>query len=113
DDADAVRGEITGRVQGEADHPALRCGVCGLADLAVERGDGCGVDDHTALAVVHWFSARHGGGGQPHDVERADQVDLDHLTEEVEVVRALLAENAAGPADAGTVDHQAQRLTRA
>jgi hypothetical protein len=50
----------------------------------------------------------HGGRGETTDVERADQVDLDHLAVEVEVVRrrvlAVLADGARGPANAGAVD---------
>ena len=50
DDADAVAGELARRRQGERRNPALRCGIGGLADLAIERGDRGGVDDHAALA---------------------------------------------------------------
>src|SRR5690606_37058878 len=51
-------------------------------------------------------------GRQRHDVERADQVDLDDLGEEGEVVRALAAQDALGGTDAGAVDDRTQRHAR-
>src|SRR5207237_961934 len=83
------------------DHAALRGRVGGLADLALERRDRGGVDDHAALAVVQRLGLAHRPRRDADHVEGADQVDLDHLGEHGEIVRAGLGDGAGGPADAG------------
>ena len=77
---------VTGLRKRHADNAALGRGIRGLTDLSLERGHGCGVDDHAALSSV--FSGERlllGDplGRQPQHVERADQIDLDDLLERV------------------------------
>ena len=51
-DADAEAAEVAGHRQRHAGDAGLGRGVGDLADLALERGDRRGVDDHAALAVL-------------------------------------------------------------
>ena len=99
--------QVAGDREGHADHAALGRRVAGLPDLAVERRDRGDGDDGAPLAVGQGLGLRHGGGGDADAVERADQVDVDDLLEDVEVVGrlvlAVLADGAGGPADAGAV----------
>ena len=46
--------------------------------------------------------------GQPQHVEGADQVDLDHVVEDLQVVRPLLAGGPLGPADPRAADRDPQ-----
>ena len=67
-------------------------------------------DDDAALAVLVGSFRRHARRREPQHVERADQVDLEHLAERVERVRvAGPVERAFGPPDARAVDARAQR----
>ena len=80
-DADAELGEFARRRQGERSDAALGGGIGGLADLAFEGGNRCGREDDAALAVGECAQALHVGGREPHRVEGADQIDLDHARE--------------------------------
>ena len=91
---------------------ALGRRVGDLADLPVVGGDRGGVDDHAALAALVGLVGEHRRGGQPQHVERADQVDRDHLLERLERVRPALARGLLGPADAGAADGDPQRPRR-
>ena len=51
----------------------------------------------------------HVGGGQPHHVEGADQVDPDDALEVGERHRPVAADDALGRSDAGAVDQDARR----
>src|ERR1035437_5169271 len=99
--ADGVHPDTDGRqVPGgrhrHADDPALGRGVGDLACLSLDASDGRGVDDHAAQAVgVDGLGARDGGGPDPHQVERADQVDVDDLAEGRQVVRGSVAAHGA------------------
>src|SRR6476620_4135637 len=50
-DPDAESRKLARHRQGHADDAGFGCRIRGLADLAFVRGDGCGVDDHAALAI--------------------------------------------------------------
>ena len=50
----------------------------------------------------------HGGGGEPHHVEGADQVDADDALEIGERHRPVAADDALGRADAGAIDQDAR-----
>ena len=106
--ADAARGHVARRRQGHADDAALRGRVGDLADLAVEGGDRGGVDADAALALLVGLVLAHRRGRQAQHVEGADQVDLDHVGEELEVVGAALVGDPLGPADAGAADRDPQ-----
>ena len=108
-DPDLPLGQVPGDRQGHPDDPALGRRVGGLADLALVRGDRRGVDDDPAL-LVDRLGRGDPLGRQPDHVERADEVDVDDLDERVERERrAVAAEQPAGGADAGAVDHHPQR----
>ncbi|MNN56433.1 hypothetical protein D3C81_1713630 [compost metagenome] len=75
-----------------------------MADLAVKRCDRGGVDDHPAFAVGIGLGFGDGRSGQAQHVEAADQVDVDHLGETAQCMRAVLAEDLLATDDTGTVD---------
>ena len=102
-------GQFPGDRQRHPDDAALGRRVGGLADLAVEGGDGSGVHDHPALLAVQ-VRRQHPFRGEPGDIEGADQVHLDDLAEQVEGKRAVLADHFGRRADPGTVDQDPQRL---
>ena len=106
--ADAARGQVARGRQGHADDAALRGGVGDLADLAVVGGDRGGVDADAALALGVGLVVAHRRRGEAQHVEGADQVDLDHLGEDLEVVGAALVGDPLGPADAGAADRDPQ-----
>jgi hypothetical protein len=107
---DPGRREIARRRQRHTGDAGLRRRVGDLADLAVERRDRRGIDDHAALAVVQRLGLRDRRRGEPHHVERPDQVDADDLLEQLEVVRlAGAVERARRPADAGARHRDPQR----
>ena len=92
-----------------ADDAAFRCRVRGLADLALVGRDRSGADDDAALAVLQRLKVLHRGAGEPHRVERADQIDGDDALEIGERHRPVAADDAFGRADAGAVDQDARR----
>ena len=92
----------------EADDAALGGRVGDLADLAVEGGDRGRVDADAALAPVVGLVVDHRRRGEPQHVEGADQVHLDHVVEDLQVVRALLAGGPLRPADPGAADRDPQ-----
>ncbi|MNQ81447.1 hypothetical protein D3C85_964700 [compost metagenome] len=106
--ADAKARQFTGSGQGQADNRAFGGRVGGLADLAVVGGDRGGVDDHAALAVGIGLRLGNGRGGQAQQVETANQVDVDHLAETGQCVRAVLAEDFLATDHAGAVDQPVQ-----
>ncbi|KAG0948957.1 hypothetical protein G6F31_013989 [Rhizopus arrhizus] len=105
--ADAGLGQIARDRQGHAGHAGLRCGIGGLADLAVKRGDRGGVDHHAAFAGGLGRIGAHGFGGQAHHVDAADQVDRHVLLEQVQRMRAVLAHDLGGGRHTRAV-HQAE-----
>src|SRR6266850_139546 len=104
DHANAELGEIASDGQRHADDAALGGGVGGLADLAVEGGDGGGVDHHASLAFLVGLVLCHVRGGEPDAVEGADQVDLDRAREGGEIRGAALAVGFLRRPDARAVD---------
>src|SRR5690606_3517948 len=112
-DADADGGQIAGDGQGHADHAALGGGVGDLTDLTVEGGHRRDGDDGAPLVRVERLGLAHGGGGQTHAVEGADQVHLEHLLVGVQVegrvVLTVAPDGAGGPADAGCGDEGPER----
>src|SRR5205823_141485 len=91
-DAHADGGEVTGGGHGHADDPALGRGVGDLAGLALDAGHRGGVDDDAALVVrVGGLGRGHLGCGDPHHVERPDQVDVDDLAVGGQVMRGTVA----------------------
>ena len=107
-DADARAREVARGRQRHPDHAALRGRVGDLADLAVEGRDRGGVDDHAALAAVVGLVGEHRRGREAQHVEGADQVDRDRDPERLELVRAALAGDLLGPADARAADGDAE-----
>ena len=97
-DADAELGELARRRQRQRGDAALGGRIGGLSDLALEGGHRRGRDDDAALAVGERLDGLHVGGGQPHHVEGADEVDLDDALEVVERHRPVAADDALGRA---------------
>ncbi len=110
DDADAARGHVAGGRQGHADDAALGGGVGDLADLAVVGGDRGGVDADAALALAVGLVLAHRRGSEAQHVEGPDQVDLDHVGEELEVVGTAFVRDPLGPADPGAADRDPQTI---
>ena len=106
--AHAAARQVARRRQREADDAALGRGVGDLADLTVEGGDRRGADADAPLASLVRLVVHHRGGGQPQDVEGADQVDLDHVVEELQVVGPLPSRRALCPADSRAADRDPQ-----
>src|SRR5207248_1991532 len=79
----------------------------GLADLAVERGDAGGVDDHAALAL-HRLLLHHPRRRHADRVEGPDEIDADHALELLERQRAVASYRAAGGGDARAVHEDMQ-----
>ena len=75
-----------------------------MAFLSFKACDGCGVDDHAALAACVGRAFGHGGGGEAGDVEGANQVDVNHALVEREGVRAVAAQCFGRGRDACAVD---------
>ena len=88
--------------------PRLRRRVGDLADLAVERGDRGGADEDAALAPSSGSLLVHRRRREPHQVEHADQVDLDDVVEEVRAGAGPLAGDPLRPADPGAADRDPQ-----
>src|SRR6266571_3266182 len=108
---DTDGGKVPGGGHGHADDPALGSRVGNLAGLALQAGHRRGVDDDPALPVgVGRVGLGDRGGGDPHQVEGADQVDVDHLAVGGQVVRRPVAGHGAGrPADSGAAHGHPQR----
>src|SRR5688572_20331039 len=102
--ADTVARKVARDGQCHADDRALRRRVGRLADLAVVGRDRSGVHDHAALARSVRHGLGHGVGSEPDHVERAHDVDRQHLAEAAEVVRRFLAQRALGEGDTRAVD---------
>ena len=100
---DAQAAEVAGHRQAHARDAGLGRGVGDLPDLALERGDGRGVDDDAALLglVVDGFLLAHVERREPADVEGADEVEVDGLAERLQAVRAVLLDGALADAAAG------------
>ena len=109
-DTDAVGGEFTSHGKSEGDNTTLGSGVGSLSDLAFVCSDGGSVDDDTALAHLVGVLGCHGVGGEAGNIEGADEVDVDSLGEDVEGVRALLADDLGGGADTGARDGTVEGL---
>src|SRR5215469_3194905 len=110
-DADADGRQVPGRRNRHTDDAAFGRRVGELASLAFDAGDRSGVDDHAACPVG---IGRLGLGDRcradAHEVECADQIDVDDLAEGRPVVRrAVPAHGSLCPADARAVDDEAQR----
>jgi hypothetical protein len=95
-DADVLVAEIVGERQHHPHDSALGRGAGGLADLPV-KGGGRGVHDD-ALAVEA-VGLDHGLGGQPDDVELANELDLHDEGELVARKRPLPPEHSAEGVD--------------
>jgi hypothetical protein len=78
--------------QGHARDSGLGRRVGHLADLPLEGGDRGRVQDDAPLAAVVRLVLAHLVGGDPCDVERRDQVQVDHAPEVVEGVGPVLGE---------------------
>src|ERR1700750_1617598 len=69
-----------------------------LSGLPLEAAPRGGVDDDAALAVgVGGLGLGYGRGGDPHQVERPDQVDRDDLLVAGQVVRGAVAAHGPQP----------------
>src|SRR5215213_3678704 len=108
---DAQGAEVAGHGERHPGDGSLGRGVGDLTDLALEGGDRRGVDDDAALVVLR-LVRRHVRCGEPGDVERRHGVEVEHLAEGLQVVRAVLAERALGHAatGGGHADVQAAEL---
>jgi hypothetical protein len=103
-DADAIAGEFARDRQRHADNAALGRGVGGLADLAVEGRDACGVDDDAAL-----FAFRRGGVQTRRKfrqhIEGAKEIHIDDLREVLQRDRGPVAvDDLSGRPNAGAID---------
>src|SRR5690606_2711823 len=98
-DPDADDGQVAGRGHGHADDAALGRRVGHLSYLALQGRNRRGVDDDTAGAVlVRGLGLADRGGADAHEVEGADQVDVDDLPVGGEVVRrAVPVHRTGGP----------------
>src|SRR6478735_1037893 len=110
-DTDQFAGQVAGDRQRHADNATLGRRVRGLPDLALEGGDGRGVDDDAAF-LADRFVLGDPLGREPQHVERADEVDLDGLGEPVQRERSVLAQGLGCAADACAVDVDPQRAQR-
>ncbi len=100
--------ELSRGGKGQPDNSRLRRRVRGLADLALEGGDGGGVDDHSPLPLLR-LGGLHSRRGEAQDVEGADEVDHDHPLEVLEGQRAGSSQDPARCDDARAVDSRAER----
>ena len=80
-----------------------------LADLAFVSGHGCGVDDHTALAV-DWLGESNPRSGQTEQVERAHRVDPHNPLEVLKRERSASTDDPSGSRHACTAHRDAQGL---
>ncbi len=108
-DADAHRREFARRRQRQRDDAALGGGIGGLADLPLEGRNRRCRDDDAALAFGERLELLHVGGGKPHQIEGADEIDVDDTAELVERMRPLAADDARADADPGAIDQHARR----
>ena len=105
---DAEARELARHRQRHADETRLRRAVGGLPDLSVERRDRRREHNDAALAVGVGRALRHGIGGEPCQIERTDEVDVDRADEARERVRAVLADDLLARDDARAVDEPLQ-----
>ena len=101
---DTVLGELARDGERHADDPSLGSRVGRLADLAFERRDRGGVDDHPPLPLGVGVVLGHGLGRQANGIERADQIDVDHRREKFERHRPLAPQHAGGLTHTGAID---------
>jgi len=109
DDPDRVIGELARDRERHPRNPRLGGAVRRLADLAVERGRGGGVDDDPLLALLIGFVLHHLLHGEANDVQGADQIDLKHPVEKVQRDRPFFRENLARIGDARAIDCRVDR----
>src|SRR5215510_4637364 len=76
--ANTVGGELAGKRQGHTSDSGFGSRVGRLANLAFKGGDRRSVDDNPTLALSIRSILHHEDGCQTYDIERADQVNLDH-----------------------------------
>ncbi len=110
--ANAELRKLARRRHGERGDASFGGRVGGLADLALEGRDRGGRHDDAALAVGERGKALHVGGDEPHHVEGADQVDLDHPLEIGQRHGAVATDDALGRPHARTVDEDARHAVR-
>ena len=92
--------------------PPLDAAYAALPDLAVERRNRGRVDDDAALGFRVGLELRHLGGHQAQQVERADQVYLDHPLELGEQHGAVAPDDALAGGDAGAAHEDPRRAVR-
>jgi hypothetical protein len=80
------------------------CPICPL--ICRNRG---GRDDDAALAILQWIDRAHLRRSEAHDVEAADQIDLDDPTERIERHRTVASDDAPGGPEIGAIDSNARR----
>lgn len=107
-DTDRRAGEIASRRKRHADDTALGRRIGHLSDLPLEGGDAGRVDDQASL-LADRLETDHSRRRKSQHVERADQIDLDHLAVFGERKRAFLSDRLARGSDPGTVDQYARR----
>ena len=108
DDANAEARQLARDGQRERNHSAFRCGVGGLANLAIKRGDGCGVDDDAALAVFVGIFFGDGVCREADHIECPDEIDVHGAREGLKAVRPFAACDFFCGRDAGAVHQSVQ-----
>src|SRR6185437_130670 len=91
--ADTQRAQIACHRQTHSSDTGLGSGIGDLTYLAFEGGDGGRVDDDTTLFILGLI-ANHVRRGEPADVERCDQIEVDDLTKLIEAVRSVFAQGS-------------------
>ena len=80
-----------------------------MPDLAVESGDRCRHDDHTAFPLGVGGIPLHGDGGRLGDQHGADQIDFNHFSEEGAGHGALFSDHSRRRCDACAIDRRIDR----
>ena len=101
--------KLARRRKRQPDDAALRGRVGRLADLAVIGRNRGRVDDDAALAFLQRLGLAAIGREQPQHIERADQIDLDHLLVVGKRHRPVAADDALRRTDAGAVEQDTRR----